>query len=421
MSVRHLGFGAGLALLAAGAAPAAFGQGEVTDRNNFRPGNTPRGAQGIYANRGNSTRLGGGFGGFGGGYHGGFGYGPYYGGYGGFGGYGVGLTPFGGYGGFRPTYGVGPYWGPYGATYPTQLGAAVGYAGFGYGPVVTAPGAAAVGVGPYGYGGAGYGGATYGPSYPVGVGVGAGPVVGGVNPTGAVIGGNFGPNPAIAEGLRDEADRWRGPVDLGDAGPLPAAERPPTERELAEALREERRGDEAFAALDYREAIRRYRAAAEAAPTRGETLYRLGFARLAVGDFAEAGDNLRRAVELNPSLPNAGPTLDDLLGGGNRLAKTSLLSAVAELARADVRDPDRLFLLAAAMHASGDSRAREIFEAAWRLTGGRPWLRAYLDPVDVDFTPAASEEDLPVLPEPTDDADDEAEDDVVGVVVGDEA
>ena len=311
-----------------------------------------------------------------------------------------------------PAFYGGPYGGVYGGYYglqPNGAGFVPTYTGFGlngpyttpvpFGPTVAvAPGAAGVGYGALGLGGyGGYGG--YGGGYgggfnggfggyqrPVRVGIGAGPAVG-VNPTGAVVGGNFGPNPAIAQGLREDAARWRGAVDLGDAGPLPAADRSPTERELADSLKFQREGDEAFAALDYHKAARRYRDAAENAPTRGEPLYRMAFARMASGDYREAEEQLRRALALDPSLAVNGPSLAELFGGkaglGNDLARTSAVSGVADYARRDVRDPDRLFLLAAVMHAGGDTRAREIFEAAWRLTGGRPHLRAYLDPVTV--------------------------------------
>ena len=99
----------------------------------------------------------------------------------------------------------------------------------------------------------------------------------------------------------------------------------------------------------------------------------------------------------------------ELWGDGNALARTEAVGRLAEYARADVRDPDRLFLLAAVMHAGGDSRAREIFEAAWRLTGGRPYLRAYLDPVAVrDLERAADEggaDNAPAAPPLPADAD----------------
>ncbi|QDT16059.1 tetratricopeptide repeat protein [Alienimonas californiensis] len=194
-----------------------------------------------------------------------------------------------------------------------------------------------------------------------------------------------GPNPALDEAWREQADRWRAPIDLGDAGPAPNEPRPADERELAEALRDERAGDEAFGRLDYRKALAHYRRAAASAPTRGEPLYRAAFARVALGQFVPAAEDLRRALSLNPSLPETGPSLRELFGSDHSIARTAALGGVADWTRQDVRDPDRLFLLGAVMHANDDDRAREIFEAAWRLTGGRPHLRPYLDPVQVEY------------------------------------
>ena len=355
--------------------------------------------------------------------------GSFSGGLGGFGRTGFGRTGFGrtgfgtGLGGFgfnRGIYGGGFFPGVYGVGYPVGVGGyylnGLGPYGYGVGFTPTPYGAAVAQYGPFVGVSPGLGGATFGPP---GTGVGTlGPVlnpgygpgfgygtpgygyggygygsvtpgVGPVAPAVAGVGVNpaFG-NPVIGEALREEADRWRAPIDLGDAGPLPAAPRPAGERELADALKEERAGDLAFGELDFRKALAHYRRAAEAAPTRGEPLYRAAFARIALGQFAAAGEDLRRALNLNPSLPVSGPTLAELFGPRHTIARTAALGGVAELARGDVRDADRLFLLGATMHANGDDRAREIFEAAWRLTGGRPHLRPYLDPVTVEFGPA---------------------------------
>ena len=392
---RPFAVAAGAAVLACcSAAPAQSDRGDLFGTMRGFGNRLPPSQSG--SGRNVTVRPGFGYGGFGyGGFGGGFGYGPRYGGFG--------YYP-GGYGGVFPTgfglNGLNTGYVPYGPI----VAAAPGAVGVGYGPLL--PGGYGYGGGYGGYGG-GYGGYGYGGGS-VAVGVGAAGAAG-LNPTGAVVGGNFGPNPAIADALREDADRWRGPVNLGDADPLPAAERPATERELAESLQAERRGDEAFASLEYHAAARAYREAAEQAPTRGEPLYRLAFARIATGDYPEAGDALRRAVALNPSLPTTGPGLAELWGDGNALARTEAVGRLAEYARADVRDPDRLFLLAAVMHAGGDSRAREIFEAAWRLTGGRPYLRAYLDPVAVrDLERAADEggaDDAPAAPPLPADAD----------------
>ncbi|MEM9704154.1 MAG: hypothetical protein AAF907_17070, partial [Planctomycetota bacterium] len=218
----------------------------------------------------------------------------------------------------------------------------------------------------------------------------AGPAIAPVNAVGPLGPVEPGPNAVLNDALREEADRWRAPINLGDAGPLPAADRAPDERELAAALGDERAGDLAFAELNYRRALSHYRRAIAAAPTRGDAFYRSAFARLALGQFAAASEDLRRAVELNPTLPQAGPSLRELFGPEHSIARTAALGGIADHAREDVRDADRLFLLGATMHANGDDRSREIFEAAWRLTGGRPHLRPYLDPVRI--TPLAPDD-----------------------------
>ena len=320
--------------------------------------------------------------------------GGFVGGVGGFGFPGVGYGGFGfpGYG-----YGFNPYLTnfsltPYGAAvnqYGPFVGVSPGVGGATFGPPGTGaatlgPGLGFGGYGP-GYGGYGYGGYGAGgyPTVPVGI----DPSAAGTRLPAAV-----NANPVLGAEFREQAERWRAPLNMGDAGPLPPEARPADERELADAIREERSGDEAFSQANFRKALAHYRRAVDAAPTRGESLYRSALARIALGQWAAAGDDLRRALTLNPSLPTTGPTLRELLGGRHAIARASVLGGVAELARGDVRDADRLFLLGATMHADGDDRAREIFEAAWRLTGGRPYLRPYLDPVAVEFgAPAAAD------------------------------
>ena len=330
------------------------------------------------------------FGGLSGGFRGGgtagFGFGNF--GFGLYPGVGVGYPGYYGLPGYGYGYGYNPYLTnysltPYGAAvsqYGPFVGVSPGVGGATFGP----PGTGAAVLGPdLGFGGfggyapgyGGYGAGGYG-SVPVGI----DPSAAGTRLPSAV-----NVNPVLGEEFREQAERWRAPLNMGDAGPLPPNPRPADERELADAIREERSGDEAFSQANFRKALAYYRRAVDASPTRGESLYRSALARIALGQWAAAGDDLRRALTLNPSLPTTGPTLRELLGGRHAIARASVLGGVAELARGDVRDADRLFLLGATMHADGDDRAREIFEAAWRLTGGRPYLRPYLDPVAVEF------------------------------------
>ncbi|MFH5805043.1 hypothetical protein [Alienimonas sp. DA493] len=378
--------------------------GSLPDSHPMKDGGTGEGAFGATGSFTRGGRLGGIDGSLGGGYYGGGGfYNPGF-GYGGLGYGGLGY----GYGGLGYRYGYG-YGGR--AYYP------YGIADYGNPVVGLGPGGAYLAPGPVPYYGYGYGlnginlylGGTFpgDPTYgrnvnPVTPRPQFNPGFGGGAAIGPALPG-AGPNPALDEAWAEQADRWRAPIDLGDAGPRPNEPRPADERELAEALRDERSGDEAFRRLDYRRALSHYQRAAAAAPTRGEPLYRAAFARLALGQFVAAAEDLRRALSLNPSLPETGPSLRELFGPDHSIARTAALGGVAEYARADVRDPDRLFLLGATMHATGDDRAREIFEAAWRLTGGRPHLRAYLDPVQVEYNPpakGAAADDLRIDPPP---------------------
>ena len=178
---------------------------------------------------------------------------------------------------------------------------------------------------------------------------------------------------------RATADGWRAAASADDAGAPPTravAEVPsdaPTDAAGFEAA-----GDAAFSNYDYAAALTAYLRAAELDSARGTARYRAAFAHAGLRRFREAADELRAAVTLDPRLPADGPTLDDLFGGPGAAGRASLIGGVAAHARADSRDADRLFLLAAVMHAAEDDRAAGLFEAAWRLTGGAAHLRPYL-------------------------------------------
>ena len=177
--------------------------------------------------------------------------------------------------------------------------------------------------------------------------------------------------PVAGAASREEAGRWRTPALPNDA-PADAANALPI------AARETAAGDAAFADLRLPVALAHYDRAAAAEPDRGGHLYRAALARTASGEWADAAADLRRALELDPTLPATGPTLLDLFGDGRAAALPAAVGRAAEHARADPRDPDRLFLLAATLRAAGDDRAGDLAAAAWRLTGGAPHLRPYL-------------------------------------------
>ena len=225
-------------------------------------------------------------------------------------------------------------------------------------------------------------GPYYGPNLPVGV---TGQYGDPYGPWGAVPVGvsrsAFGPPPAVPALVNAEpvagadliaaAAGWRAGPAGGGPPPVAAAAAPD-----ADGTRDA--GDAAFAREDLLAAVTHYDRAVAADPGRGDVLYRAALARLALGRWSAAGTDLRRALALDPALPATGPTLGKLFGPGAEAAVTGAVAAAADHARADPRDPDRLFLLAAAMRAAGDGRAADIAAAAARLSGGAAHLRPYL-------------------------------------------
>jgi hypothetical protein len=69
-----------------------------------------------------------------------------------------------------------------------------------------------------------------------------------------------------------------------------------------------------------------------------------------------------------------------VFGENNRLSVLTLIERVGGWVREDIRDPERLFLMGVVLHADGDARASEFFEAAYRLGGSGDHLLAFLHP-----------------------------------------
>ena len=387
-----------------------------------------RASQGVQRSRSPGASVGVGSPNYGGGYGTGYGrgfggsYGPSYGGFGrtpSYGGFGDanlhrGRFPSGSFNTFVPSYGGFGFGG-------------LGYGGLGYG---------------YGYSAFGYGGLGYGYGLPY-YGGGVPPLVVSIPPTvnyvtpevyqplGPDYGPGYGPagpvdpllaDPLLADTAREADRRWNGPVDAGDPPP-PELVQPSSPQAVAEALEAERRGDEWFRRVEYGKAYGEYRRAVAVAPDRGPSRFRKGYALAALNEYERAVFEFRRGLELDPSLPTTGPTLVEMFGEGNDIARTAFIGRIARYAREDVRDPTRLFLLGVVMHAAGDPRAAEVFEAAWRLGGDSAGVAAYLNPVEVrdgvpvepepvepePIEPAPGDVDIPPLPAP--DAGGDAEED----------
>ncbi|MFM9963936.1 MAG: hypothetical protein ACKV2Q_22265 [Planctomycetaceae bacterium] len=174
------------------------------------------------------------------------------------------------------------------------------------------------------------------------------------------------------------------------------AARERSQRIQAEGDRWLREGQHVKAYLRYLEAQRE-------AEDRGEIYFRQAFVLAAMGRYPHAVSKLKRGLQVDPKYPRIGQTLDDVYGVENVEQKVDYLQRVADWANADVRDPDRLFLMGVMLHFDEDSRAAEFFTAAVKLSGRGPHLQAFLQnpgspPKEVPAVPAANRRVLPPPP-----------------------
>lgn len=188
------------------------------------------------------------------------------------------------------------------------------------------------------------------------------------------------------------------PADETVARPVSGSSRAGRERSLrfqAEGDRWLREGQNVKAYLRYLEAQRE-------AEDRGEVYARQTFALVAMGRYSHAVSKLKRGLQVDPGLAKHGPSLDDVYGVENVDQKVDYLQRVADWANAEVRDPDRLFLMGALLHFDEDSRANEFLAAAAKLSGRGPHLQAFLQtpasrPAE---NPVANRRELPPPPAP---------------------
>ena len=144
----------------------------------------------------------------------------------------------------------------------------------------------------------------------------------------------------------------------------------------------------------------RYLDAQGEAGDRPEVYFRQTLALVAMRRYSHAVSKLKTGLQVDPSYPRHGETLDEIFGVENSLQKVAYLQQVATWVNADVRDPDRLFLLGALLHFDEDSRASEYFNAAWKLARRGQHLQAFLQtpqspPTETPSTQAGNSLDLP--------------------------
>lgn len=150
----------------------------------------------------------------------------------------------------------------------------------------------------------------------------------------------------------------------------------------------------------------RYLEAQREAEDRGEVYFRQAFALVAMGRYSHAVSKLKRGLQVDPQSARTGQSLDAVYGVENVDHKVDYLQRVADWTNADVRDPDRLFLMGVLLHFDEDSRAGEFFNAAGKLAGRGPHIQAFLQapgaPPREAPTPIANRRELPPPPAPRD-------------------
>ncbi len=201
--------------------------------------------------------------------------------------------------------------------------------------------------------------------------------------------------PPLQEWMNEADEAWNAPLSDLPVENLPRRYVKPSSTEAQlRAIRLQHEGDLQLRNLQFTTAVRRYTDAIAAAPDLAEPYFHLAVAEAARGDFRTAVLQLKYGLQLDPDWPSSGESLEELLGEQNLLAKTQIKQRVVDWAQADVRDPDRLFLLGALLHIDNDAeRAQILFETAARLAGKKEYLAAFLDadPAQAVAVPRESE------------------------------
>lgn len=199
---------------------------------------------------------------------------------------------------------------------------------------------------------------------------------------------NVQPVPEVQRLPNDPAQANPPPGQMRGFGELADEEQPPQGRGTsAQAVRRAgefiRQGDQLFAQQKYAVALSRYKTAGQVSPKLAEVWLRQGVAQAALGKYDLAAKALRRAVMLNPRLPQLGFTLEQLYRD-NRLAKAAHLDALAQRAIDQPHDGEVFFVLGVFLHFDGQpERAQKFFQRAGELTlGDRRHVAAFVAEVE---------------------------------------
>lgn len=187
--------------------------------------------------------------------------------------------------------------------------------------------------------------------------------------------------PPLQEWMNEADEAWNAPLSDLPVEELPRRYvKPSSTAAQLRAIRLQHEGDLQMRNLQFTTAANRYGDAIAAAPDLAEPYFHLAVAEAARGNFREAVLQLKFGLQLDPTWPSSGESLDELIGEQNLLAKTQVKQRVLDWVQEDIRDPDRLFLMGALLHIDNDTgNAAQLLETAARLGGKKDYLAAFLD------------------------------------------
>ena len=156
-------------------------------------------------------------------------------------------------------------------------------------------------------------------------------------------------------------------------------EKPSTDEAKLKSLRLQQRGDEQLKNGQLIAACGNYRLAVNAAKDRPEPYFHWGVALLARHLFHDAVEQFRSGIDVDPKWPQQGPRFTEILGDDQNLTILQLKDKAGEWVQADIRDPDRVFILGLVLLLDGDEdRSREVFGTASRLAGNPQWIQSFV-------------------------------------------
>lgn len=202
----------------------------------------------------------------------------------------------------------------------------------------------------------------------------------------------------MQQALQQNAERWGQNLPDVPADPITRSVPPSSAAARLKSLQAQARADAKARDQLWASAYRDFKEAVDAAPDRAEAHLRFGVASVVLQNYAQAAQSFKRALHLDPKLVQTAPHLDDLFGSDHQLAQNSVISKLTDHTRADIRDPDRLFVMGVMLHMRDDDRAREFFETGLRLAGRGQHFAAFLQPAANPNAVAAAPQ-LPQLPQ----------------------